>query len=79
MANLGPANMGGVIRNSKGQVLFVFSKSIGIADSNFAELIAVVNALSYGVSVNFDFLLDIILGSDSKMVISWLNNVLDSP
>ena len=59
--------------------MFVFSKSIEIDDSNFAVLLTVVDALSYVVSANFDLLLDIILESDSKTVISWLNNVLDSP
>ena len=71
--------IGGLIRDSKEQVLFVFSKSIEIANLNFAELMTVVDALSYVASVNFDLLSDIILKSDSKAVISWLNNVLDSP
>ena len=79
MGNLGSAGIGGVIRDCKGQVLFVFSKCIRIADSNLAELMAVVNALSYMASANFDLLTDIILESDSKAVISWVNNVLDSP
>ena len=63
----------------KGKLCLSFSKSIEIADSNFAELMVVVDALSYMASANFDLLLDIILESDSKAVISWLNNVLDSP
>ena len=79
MSNPRLAGIGGVIRDCKGQVLFVFSKSIEIDDSNFAVLMTVVDALSYVVSANFDLLLDIILESDSKTVISWLNNVLDSP
>ena len=79
MGNPGPAGIGGVIRDYKGQVLFVFSKCIGIADSNLAEFMAVINALFYVVNANFDLLPDIILENDSKAVISWVNNVLDSP
>ena len=79
MGNLGPTGIGGVIRDCKRQVLFVFSKCIGIADSNLAKLMAVVNALSYVANSNFDLLPDIILESDSKAVISWVNNVFDSP
>ena len=79
MSNPRLAGIGGVIRDCKGQVLFVFSKSIGIVDSNLAKLMAVINALSYVASANFDLLLDIILESDSKAMISWLNSVLDSP
>ena len=54
MGNPGSASIRGVIRDSKGQVLYVFSKSIRIADSNLAKLMVVVNALSYVENANFN-------------------------
>ena len=54
MGNPGPAGIREVIRDSKWQVLFVFSKSIRIADSNLAELMVVVNVLSYVANANFN-------------------------
>ena len=40
---------------------------------------AIVDALSYMASTNFNLFPNIILKSDFKAVIYWLNNVLDSP
>ncbi|XVF65828.1 hypothetical protein PTKIN_Ptkin09bG0282100 [Pterospermum kingtungense] len=57
----------------------MFSKNIGIADSNQAELMAIVDALSYVVEAKFDPPPDIIVESNSKVVISWLNHALDQP
>ena len=42
----GPAGVGGVIRDSQGMIKLVFSKNIGMADSNLAELLAITEALS---------------------------------
>ena len=41
----GPAGIGGVLRNDKGEVLLMFSKSVGIRDSNEAEVLAILEAL----------------------------------
>eukprot|EP00268_Persea_americana_P068029 TRINITY_DN9427_c0_g3_i1.p1 TRINITY_DN9427_c0_g3~~TRINITY_DN9427_c0_g3_i1.p1 ORF type:complete len:256 (+),score=22.30 TRINITY_DN9427_c0_g3_i1:1157-1924(+) len=43
----GPASIGGVLRNSRGEVLFMFSKSVGVCDSNKAEVLAILEALQY--------------------------------
>ena len=39
------AAIGGVLRNQKGEVLFMFSKDAGIKDSNEAEVLAILEAL----------------------------------
>ena len=41
----GPASIGGVLCNSKGDVLFMFSKQMGVCDSNEAEMLAILEAL----------------------------------
>ena len=41
----GPAGIGGVLRNDKGEVLFMFSKNVGIKESNEAEVLAILEAL----------------------------------
>ncbi|XP_022774106.1 uncharacterized protein LOC111316412 [Durio zibethinus] len=66
----GPTGIGGVVENHKGQILLLFSKHIGIQDSNFAELLAVVEALSIIVSPNIDHIPEIIVESDSLIVTS---------
>lgn len=42
---LGPIEIGDVVRNSKGGILFMFSKHVGIYDSNEAEVLAVLEAI----------------------------------
>lgn len=37
----GPAGIGGVLCNSNGEVLFMFSKNVGICDSNEPEVLAI--------------------------------------
>lgn len=47
----GLAGIGGVLRNQKREVLFMYSKYIGIKDSNEAEVWAILEALCiYGNS-----------------------------
>lgn len=40
-----PIEIGGMLRNSKGGVLFIFSKHVGICNSNEAEFWMLFNAL----------------------------------
>ncbi|OMO53991.1 reverse transcriptase [Corchorus capsularis] len=40
----GPAGIGGILRDEAGNSLVVFSKSIGVADSNYAEFVAIREA-----------------------------------
>lgn len=37
----GPAGVGGVLRNNQGIVLAIFSKSVGVKESNEAEVLAI--------------------------------------
>lgn len=39
------AGIRGVLRNSKGEVLFKFSKHVGVCDSNKAEVLAILESL----------------------------------
>ena len=41
----GLAGIGGVLRNDKDEVLLLFSKSVGIRDSNEVEVLAILEAL----------------------------------
>ena len=41
----GLASIGGVLRNHKGEVIYLFSKHGGIKDSNEAEVLAILEAL----------------------------------
>ena len=41
----GPTGIGGVLHNNKGGVLFMFSKHVGICDSNEAKMSSILEAL----------------------------------
>lgn len=41
----GPTAIGGILRNNNGEVLFRFSKNVGVCDSNEAEVLAILEAL----------------------------------
>lgn len=41
----GTAGIGGVLRNHKGKVLYMFSKHVGIKDSNKAKVLSILEAL----------------------------------
>ncbi|OMO63114.1 hypothetical protein COLO4_32709 [Corchorus olitorius] len=62
----GPAGIGGVLRDEEGNTLVVFSKSIGVADSNFAEVMAIREAfIIFSVSKWCDSIM-LIVESDSE-------------
>ena len=63
----GPANIGGILRNYKGDVLFMFSNYIGIKDSNEVAVLAILEALRICVLNNFH---SIVVESDSLNAIS---------
>eukprot|EP00268_Persea_americana_P022194 TRINITY_DN2206_c3_g2_i1.p1 TRINITY_DN2206_c3_g2~~TRINITY_DN2206_c3_g2_i1.p1 ORF type:complete len:101 (+),score=11.09 TRINITY_DN2206_c3_g2_i1:48-350(+) len=45
--------IGGMVRNHKGEVLYMFSKHVGIKYSNEAEVLAILEALHiYGTSIH---------------------------
>ncbi|XP_007034193.2 PREDICTED: uncharacterized protein LOC18602625 [Theobroma cacao] len=43
-ASMGEAGIGGVLRNSRGEIRMMFSKSIGVGDSSLAEVLAIREA-----------------------------------
>lgn len=49
----GPAGVGGVHRNDQGAVLVLFSKNVGLMESNEAEVVAILEALRVFVSGHF--------------------------
>ena len=70
----GPAGMGGVLRNSYGKVLCLFSVHLGTLDSNIAELFAIKKATEL---IAADSSLDgceVLVVSDSKVAVGWVNN-----
>eukprot|EP00268_Persea_americana_P068026 TRINITY_DN9427_c0_g1_i1.p1 TRINITY_DN9427_c0_g1~~TRINITY_DN9427_c0_g1_i1.p1 ORF type:complete len:120 (+),score=19.95 TRINITY_DN9427_c0_g1_i1:825-1184(+) len=71
-----PAGIGGVLRNSKGEVLFTFSKPIGIRDSKEAEVLAILKALCY---FSRFFHGNLIVESDSSNVVAWVSNRKTNP
>ena len=42
---MGPAGIRGVFRNSKGDVVLMFSKHVGVCDSNEVEVLAILEDL----------------------------------
>jgi ribonuclease HI len=74
----GPSGIGGVLRNHHGILLGIFSLSVGILDSNIAELRAVIKAIELSASNCFLHHKHIIIESDSANVISWMNKLFSS-
>ena len=75
----GPAGIGGVLRDCKMRVKAVFSKTIGVADSNLAELLAVQEALKIFASTRWASTHKLIVESDSSNVVKWVLNPHDTP
>ncbi|KAK2660971.1 hypothetical protein Ddye_007504 [Dipteronia dyeriana] len=71
----GPAGIGGVLRNSTGTIICLFSLFVGIQDSNTAEILAIhkaceLCALNPRLSGR-----KIQIVSDTMVAVSWANNV----
>ena len=75
----GPSGIGGVLRNHNGILLGIFSLSVGILDSNVAELKAVVKAIELSASNYRLHHKHIIIECDSATVIRWMNNPHNRP
>ncbi|XVE60389.1 hypothetical protein DITRI_Ditri05aG0124900 [Diplodiscus trichospermus] len=63
----GPAGIGGILRDHAGNVKARFSKSIGVADSNLAELMAIREAFLVFLSSPWVNCKALIIESDSKI------------
>ena len=66
----GPASIGGVLLNFKGEVLISFSKPIGIKDSNEAEVFAILKTLRI---YSRSFGDNLIVESNSSNAVSWVS------
>ena len=73
------ADIGGVLRDWKVAVKVVFSKPIGVADSNVAELLTVLEALRIFVASRWALSHKLIIESDSSNVVNWVINPHGSP
>lgn len=68
-----------VLRNHNGILFGIFSLSVGILDSNIAELRAIVKAIELSVFNCCLHHIHIIIESDSANVISWMNKPHNRP
>lgn len=57
-----------MLRNYKGKVLIIFSKHVGVCDSNEVEVLVILEALRL---FNRNFFDALIVESDSSNVITW--------
>ena len=64
------AGIGGVLRNIKGKVLFMFSKYFGVCDSYEAEVLAILEALWCFLRI---FRGSLIVESGSSNGIAWVS------
>ena len=74
--NLKAVGIGGVLRNSERVALALFSKSVGMQESNVAELLAIREALfmvDQRLKTHGSLERNIIIESDSKVAVSWVN------
>ncbi|OMO61107.1 hypothetical protein CCACVL1_23740 [Corchorus capsularis] len=70
----GPAGIGGVLRDENGKIWMDFSKSMGIMDSNEAELCAIREAILLFSTSKWANSHALIIESDSRNVVSWVGN-----
>ena len=75
----GPTGIGGVLKDSKAATKLVFSKAIGLADSNVAELLAVREALSLFAGTKWATFYRLTIECDSSNVVKWVLNPMSSP
>ena len=71
----GPTGIGGVLRDHDGNTRFLFAKSIGVNDSNYAELRAIQEALEWFLSADWCKDFHLIIESDSKVAIKWVSSL----
>ncbi|XWS10417.1 hypothetical protein CRYUN_Cryun39dG0075400 [Craigia yunnanensis] len=76
---LGPTGIGGVLRDNLLVVKMVFSKSVGMEDSNMAELLAVRKAMCLFISSCWAPSHKLIIESDSSNVVNWIHNPQSVP
>lgn len=72
----GPAGLLGVLRNCKDDILFLFSKNVGINESNEVEVLARLEALWL---FSLSFQTKLIVESDSDNVVMWVSSLISKP
>ncbi|XVF82519.1 hypothetical protein PTKIN_Ptkin16aG0055800 [Pterospermum kingtungense] len=75
----GPAGIGGVLRDDKGMVKLVFSKPVGVMDSNLAELLAAREAFIIYSDSQWAQSYKLLIESDSLNVVKWIKDPSSSP
>ncbi|KAK3226757.1 hypothetical protein Dsin_006619 [Dipteronia sinensis] len=70
----GMASIGGVLRDSKGKVVCLFSLGVGITDSNSVEILAIKKAVELCQSSPLLRGRAISIVIDSKVAVSWINS-----
>ncbi|EOY19766.1 Uncharacterized protein TCM_045102 [Theobroma cacao] len=70
----GRSGIGGVLRDDQGKVLIAFSKSVGMGNANFAELLAIKEALLIFVASDWVSSHELIIESDSVTAIKRVKN-----
>lgn len=75
----GPAGIRGVLRDNQGIIKVLFAASIGLRDSNETEFVAIVFALEMTLQQEWVKNLEIIVESDSKNAIAWVNKIEGCP
>ena len=68
----GHAGIGGLLRDDKGKVWMEFSKSIGISESNEAEICAIREAILMFCASRWVATHGLIIESDSKNAVKWI-------
>lgn len=66
-----PTGMGGVLHNSKGEILFMFSMSVGVKESNEAEVMATLEALWY---FSLSYRIKLMVEGDSANAVKWASH-----
>ncbi|XP_077224176.1 uncharacterized protein LOC143857602 [Tasmannia lanceolata] len=69
LGNPGPARIGGLVRNDKRELIWAFSRPIGVADLTEAEVRAAHYGIKYLASNNFE---NVMIEGSSLNVIKWL-------
>ena len=75
----GKAGIGGVLRDESGSIMLVFSKSIGIADSNMAELLTIKEAFLIFCALENLSSKRLIIESDSSNAVLWVSKPNSCP
>ncbi|GLU10942.1 hypothetical protein SLE2022_277170 [Rubroshorea leprosula] len=74
IGKLGLAGIGGVLRNEGGLVIGLFSRSIGVVDSNVAELVAICEALEMFLASDWVTSRSLIIETNSSRAVSWVRD-----